>query len=693
MKITKLYIESFGGLSDKTIELSDINVIIGGNESGKTTVAAFLLAMLFGMERDRNKEGGTYESYLPWEDKERYGGYIEFEEKGNCYRLSRSFLARKAKISLFDMDGGREIYEAEKFLSEILPENAEEEYVNTFFVSGPAGTPDEALSARLKNHVLAESGGKNEKVDAARALRLLEQRRSEFAENDPGKKINKLNILIDEAERTEKKLDDIAGEEIAGREEIKELEAELAKENIPTLFEEKESDYYIYKERFSLYQKQLEDSAELSAQLEETIVQSSRLEQNADRLKECKEALRKLRKYQKESDAELYSFQSEVENTNRIMYSEGKSNIYRTTGVLAAAAVFFVIGILLLIFKSHAVLIVISLLLMLLSVAFFFYFSLKNRKEMRVHKDHIKEIRAEIIEREKKTAEYLRMNPSEEELTAEYENCLKEDGRRPEILAKEEDISEKLSRMETEIEEKRADLLEFFSAFGKMENLKEDELLLQEEKLRREKEEKNKKRAELGEKIARLKEKVLRYRMQIEAGEENADKLLSYVEKRKQLEEERSRNLREIEAIDLAYGVIEEIAAADHKSFGKELNEKASRYAAAFTGRKYTSFVSDEKLNIKVDRLDRYVPADKLSGGSVSQLRLALRLAMGDFLLSENLLPLVFDDSFALFDDERLAATLSGLGESGKQLIILSSVSREETILGQLGLNYTVIEL
>ena len=66
---------------------------------------------------------------------------------------------------------------------------------------------------------------------------------------------------------------------------------------------------------------------------------------------------------------------------------------------------------------------------------------------------------------------------------------------------------------------------------------------------------------------------------------------------------------------------------------------------------------------------------------------------MGDFLLSENLLPLVFDDSFALFDDERLAATLSGLGESGKQLIILSSVSREETILGQLGLNYTVIEL
>ena len=51
MKLLELHINGFGKIHDRTISFSDgINVIYGKNEAGKTTLHAFLTAMLFGLE-------------------------------------------------------------------------------------------------------------------------------------------------------------------------------------------------------------------------------------------------------------------------------------------------------------------------------------------------------------------------------------------------------------------------------------------------------------------------------------------------------------------------------------------------------------------------------------------------------------------------------------------------------------------
>ena len=56
MVITELYIKNFGKFSDRRIRLHDgVQVISGENEYGKSTIHAFIRAMLFGMERGRGR--------------------------------------------------------------------------------------------------------------------------------------------------------------------------------------------------------------------------------------------------------------------------------------------------------------------------------------------------------------------------------------------------------------------------------------------------------------------------------------------------------------------------------------------------------------------------------------------------------------------------------------------------------------
>lgn len=56
MRIRELIIRNFGKFSDKDILLEDgINILYGENESGKSTLHAFIRGMLFGMERGRGR--------------------------------------------------------------------------------------------------------------------------------------------------------------------------------------------------------------------------------------------------------------------------------------------------------------------------------------------------------------------------------------------------------------------------------------------------------------------------------------------------------------------------------------------------------------------------------------------------------------------------------------------------------------
>ena len=69
MKLISCYIESFGGLSGYKKQFNtEFDAFFQRNGTGKTTLSAFILAMLYGMDSLRTNDKGLKDlaRYLPW---------------------------------------------------------------------------------------------------------------------------------------------------------------------------------------------------------------------------------------------------------------------------------------------------------------------------------------------------------------------------------------------------------------------------------------------------------------------------------------------------------------------------------------------------------------------------------------------------------------------------------------------------
>ena len=99
MKITECYIENFGKLkSFKKVFDEGLNVIAEDNGFGKTTFAAFIQAMFYGLDAGRSKDSDR-KKYDPWQGG-KFGGSICFEVNGKSYRMER-FFGKKEKDDTF----------------------------------------------------------------------------------------------------------------------------------------------------------------------------------------------------------------------------------------------------------------------------------------------------------------------------------------------------------------------------------------------------------------------------------------------------------------------------------------------------------------------------------------------------------------------------------------------------------------
>ncbi|MBQ5634178.1 MAG: AAA family ATPase, partial [Clostridia bacterium] len=95
MKILSINITEFGGISDFKLELGDgLNIIEGGNESGKSTVLLFIMYMLYGLPKSSRKNTpGAYDKArsLSWANS-RAEGSMDIEQGGVRYRIERANL-------------------------------------------------------------------------------------------------------------------------------------------------------------------------------------------------------------------------------------------------------------------------------------------------------------------------------------------------------------------------------------------------------------------------------------------------------------------------------------------------------------------------------------------------------------------------------------------------------------------------
>lgn len=103
MIIKYIYIESFGSLQRKTLSFSEgLNIIEGENESGKTTVCAFIRFLFYGFSDAAYADGGEAMRYLTFSESGVLSGYLECsmetpDGRTLTYRISRTEKAGEKK--------------------------------------------------------------------------------------------------------------------------------------------------------------------------------------------------------------------------------------------------------------------------------------------------------------------------------------------------------------------------------------------------------------------------------------------------------------------------------------------------------------------------------------------------------------------------------------------------------------------
>ena len=151
----------------------------------------------------------------------------------------------------------------------------------------------------------------------------------------------------------------------------------------------------------------------------------------------------------------------------------------------------------------------------------------------------------------------------------------------------------------------------------------------------------------------------------------------------------------EIVAIDLAQETMADLSSSIRDSFGLYLNKEASQYITGITGGIYDSMSIDENLNVFLNTKTKLVPLENVSSGPMDQVYLALRLAAAKLLQgSGSGFPLIFDDSFTQYDDERLKTALEWLASAyGGQIIIFTCHRREAQMLRARQVEFQLIEM
>lgn len=141
------------------------------------------------------------------------------------------------------------------------------------------------------------------------------------------------------------------------------------------------------------------------------------------------------------------------------------------------------------------------------------------------------------------------------------------------------------------------------------------------------------------------------------------------------------------EALEIAYGKVKE-------NISPKFTENLSDIVSKISNNRYSNVIFNDTEGLMVEvQNGNYVPASRLSVGTIDQMYLSLRLSALEEI-SEEKMPIILDEAFAYFDEERLENMLNYLNNNYKnQIIIFTCSKREEKVLRELNINYSISEI
>ena len=654
MKINRIKINSYGKLKEKEIDLKQgINIVYGKNEAGKSTLLRFIINSLYGISKTKKgKEYSDYERFLPWSGED-FSGRIEYElDNGNKYEVLRDFKKKNPKIFNENKEDISKDFNIDKTKgSEFFYEQTkvdEELFLSTLVVSQQEVKLDNKEQSMLVQKIANLVGTGEDNVSYKKALSRINKRQLDEIGTSKSRE-KPINVLGRKLEKLEQEK-----EELSKYQDFK-YEIEENKNNLKEKIEKLETENNLLKEIKSLNEKEKIEKEKIN-------IQENIKSENNYKINNLKQKLEEI----KRNNNDILSIELDDVKTNKEIEKERKTLNKR---LIILSILVILINVIQFIFIKNIALN--CTIFLTIPAVLVYYFLLKNKLNKKIEKKEIeKSKKQELLD--SVNLEINNLNQQIEILennNIELENNLKD---------LRNNYNLKINLEKEKIKNKYLNKIENFE-LNEIINIENVEF-----KLRNKQDELNSTNIEL--------HKLELDQKNIEPKIDN----LSKIEEELATSKEEMLGLEENNlSFELAKQVLENAYNNMKNSVTPKFTQELSKNISSITNGKYNNirFNDEEGLIVEIENGD-YIPASKLSVGTIDQLYLSLRLSMVEDLSKETM-PIILDETFAYFDDERLENVLKYINDKFKchQIILLTCTKREKNILDKNLISYNNCEL
>ena len=654
MKINKIKINSYGKLKEKEVKLKDgINIIYGKNESGKSTLLNFIVNSFYGISKNKKgKEYSDVEKYTPWLGEE-FSGKLEYElNNKNKYEIYRDFKKKNPKIFNENMEDISKEFNIDKSKgNEFFYEQTkvdEELFLSTVVVG-----QQEVKLGKQEQNILVQKianlvGTGDDNVSYKRAIdrinrRLLDEIGTQRSREKP---INIINKKIEDLEQKKQELEKYEDIKYEIEENKNKLEEEISNLN---------NKNNLLKEIKIINEKE-------KIEKEKIKIKENIKKENIEKIKLIKEKINKI----KNENKNIFEINNEKTKNNKKINNE-KNKLNKK--IIIIFIFLLIINFLQFIFIKNKLINYIFLLTVPMTLIYFIIsknkLNKKIKKQKNIDENNLKNIEKINLEINNLNNEINLLEKNNNNLEKEINN-LKSNLNLKINLEKEKIKNKYLNKIE------KSEIINFVN----LENVNYEIEKLQNE----------------------INNKKIRSHT-LELDQKNIEPKLDNLSK---IEEELVNNnerMSTLNKLNLSFELAKEILAESYEKMRNTVTPKftqeLSKNISEITEKKYSKIMFNDEQGLIVElESGNYVPASKLSIGTIDQLYLSLRLSMIDELSEENL-PIILDEAFAYYDTERLTNILEYLDEKYKthQIILFTCTNREKEILEKIKVPYNLIEL
>ena len=713
MWIKKLY-ATFGKLSNETLSLDrGLNVIYGKNESGKSTWSSFIRAMFYGIStREQRKEGflPDKEKFLPWNGEPMYGK-MELSERGGDMTIERTSAKSGVftKVSSTYDDNGKEAPVGEELVGV-----SKSVYEKTAFIRQAAiGVTGDAETER---RILSIASSGDESVSAGEVINRLKKRQRTLRSTGKNGEIPKLEEAIS---ALSKEISDNEAREAEILNLSESLDAQKVQEKklsraflIAKAEEEKKKRSYISSanEEFASASKRLAEVAEYPTRRELDMFLEKKAEwKRAMFEKEQGERVlnllrEELSKSGNEISASPFANMAEEEATRAVerdiqaleLSEKKKKSPVPSIILLAVAAVLAVLGVVInyLIFIPAFLFVVIGIVLFLIppkkddSKKSEIISKYGTSDASAIHR-LLSDYHASCARNRELAAKLSAEEAEDRKKTTIVEICVSDMKNISARFANGNDFDEaerrlrELSSLREEAYTAEAAARAKVEALAAATDIAEPVIEYDESEIP------EKSAEEIEAEILALRNEIKNFEIAIATKRASQSSFSSVARdaEREELKEKLDAANFEYDALSLAIDTIDEAEVELKNRFSPEIEKRTSEIFRHLCGGNFSLVrIKNSDFDMQVSKGAASAPREylSLSQGTVDELYFALRLALFETIVpEENSPPLVLDDVFVNFDDERMKKALDLLLEKSRerQIILFSCHTREAEYL------------